>query len=169
LALSTIFMMLQQTASGALQGMGRIWLSVRNMLIGVVVKIGLTWWLAGIPSLQERGAALATVSCFVVAASLQLWALREHMGFTLNLRQEALRPLTASALMGVAIWATSSLLHRVLPSPRIAGVLVIGLGGLVYLVALMAMGGLTMADLKVIPGMPAGLADWLQRKRLLRD
>ncbi|HLN64904.1 MAG TPA: polysaccharide biosynthesis protein [Symbiobacteriaceae bacterium] len=169
LALSTIFMMLQQTASGALQGMGRIWLSVRNMLIGVVVKIGLTWWLAGIPSLQERGAALATVACFVVAASLQLWALREHMGFTLNLRQEALRPLTASALMGVAIWATSSLLHRVLPSPRIAGVLVIGLGGLVYLVALMAMGGLTMADLKVIPGMPAGLADWLQRKRLLRD
>jgi stage V sporulation protein B len=169
LALSTIFMMLQQTASGALQGMGKIWLSVRNLLAGMVVKIALTYWLTGIPALQERGAALATVAFFAVAAGLQLLALREQMGFRVDWRQHALRPLLASGVMAAALWLAGLAVHAVVPWPRIAGLVVIAFGGAVYLAALLAVGGVTAADIRMIPGVPAGALESLRRYRLLRD
>lgn len=169
LALSCLFMMLQQTASGALQGMGKIWISVRNMLIGVGVKIVLTYWWTGIPAIAERGAAYGTDVGFLVAAGLQLWALWKYMGFKLNLRADALKPLLASGMMAVAIWLTGSAAHAVIGYGRISGLLVVVVGGATYAVAILAVGGVTMADIGLIPGFPQRGVDLLRRYRLLRD
>jgi stage V sporulation protein B len=169
LAISTIFVMMQQTASGALQGMGKIWLSVSNMLLGVGVKILLTYWWVAIPALKERGAAYATVAGFAVAAGLQLIALWRHLRFAVDVKGQAVKPLVAAALMAVAIWVTSPLVHRFIHAQRIAGALVVALGGLVYAVAVLALGGVTMADIGLIPGFPQRAADLLRKYRLLRD
>ncbi|HYF93089.1 MAG TPA: polysaccharide biosynthesis protein [Symbiobacteriaceae bacterium] len=168
LALSCIFMMVQQTSSGALQGMGRIWTSVRNMLTGVAVKVLLTWWWTGLPGHRENGAAYATVVGFLVAAALQLVALRQYMGFRINWRGDAVKPLAASAMMGVAIWGASLAVHRVIHSPRLAGLIVVAVGAAVYLVAVLAVGGITMADIGLIPGFPQRGVLLLRRYRLLR-
>ncbi|HWI62647.1 MAG TPA: polysaccharide biosynthesis C-terminal domain-containing protein, partial [Symbiobacteriaceae bacterium] len=169
LALSTLFMMVQQTSSGALQGMGKIWVSVRNMLIGVGVKIALTYWWTGIPALAERGAAYATDVGFLVAAGLQLWALWKYMGFKLNVRADVVKPFIASAIMAVLVWLTSLGLHQFLGYGRLAGVLVVIVGAAVYAVAILAVGGVTIADIGLIPGFPQRGVDVLRRYRLLRD
>lgn len=169
LALSTIFMMLQQTSSGALQGLGKIWVSVRNMLIGVLVKIVLTYWWTAIPAWEGRGAAYATNVGFAVAAGLQLWALWKYMGFKLNLRADALKPLLASGMMAVVIWLTGLAAHAVFGYGRLSGLLVVGVGGATYAVAILAVGGVTIADIGLIPGFPQRGVDLLRRYRLLRD
>ena len=169
LALSCIFMMIQQTSSGALQGLGKIWVSVRNMLIGVGVKIILTYWLVGIPALAERGAAYGTDVGFLVAAGLQLWALWRYMGFKVNWRGDALKPVAASGIMAVAIWLTGLGVTRLIGHTRLTGLVVVAVGGAVYVVAILAVGGVTMADIGLIPGFPQRGVELLRRYRLLRD
>lgn len=168
LAWSTIFLMIQQTSAGALQGMGLIWVSVRSLLVGVVLKTVLTYWWTGIPSLQANGAAYATGAAFAVAAGLNLWSLWRSMGFSIRL-SSLVRPLAASAVMGVALRLVSPLIHQVIPANRIAGLAVIGVGALVYLVAIFLLGGITTADMGLIPGVRPGMIAFLKKYRLLRE
>lgn len=169
LAWSTIFLMVQQTASGILQGIGRVWISARNLLLGVAAKLLLTWWWTGIPALQANGAAFATGVAFALVAVLNLRALSRHMGLKLDFRGDIARPLLASLIMGVVIWVISPVAQGLIASHRLAGLLVIAVGGLVYLGAIFPLGGITEADLGLIPGVTGGLVAKLKRYRILRD
>lgn len=169
LAWSTIFLMLQQTSSGTLQGMGLIWVSVRNLLLGVAVKTVLTYWWTSLPALQASGAAYATGVAFALTAGLNLWMLRRKLGLTLQLKDDIGRPLLAAAAMGLVLWLSSPVVHALIPVYRLASLIVIGLGGLVYLVTIFAVGGVTEADLHMIPGVRPGMIQRLRRYRLLRD
>lgn len=165
---STLLLMLQQTSSGILQGLGLIWLSVINQLAGVVAKIVLTYWWTGVPWLQENGAAYATVAGFLLAAGLNLRSVRQHFGLGVGFRENVYRPLLASLLMGLVLYLASPVARSVIPWTRLSGLLTIGLGGLVYGVAILALGGVREADLQMIPGMRPSIIQLLRRLRLLR-
>lgn len=169
LAWSTLFLMLQQTSSGILQGLGQIWITVRNLAAGVLVKIVLTYWWTGLPLLGAAGAAYATVAAFATAAGLNLWALHRCLRLRLNLWNDLGRPAVAAGLMGLVIWLTSPILRSAIPSPRLAGLVVIILGVLVYFMAILAVRGITAADLGLIPGVRPWMIAFLRRYRLLRD
>lgn len=168
LAWSTLFLMLQQTSSGVLQGLGLIWVSVRNQLLGVAVKVVLTYWWVGVPALGANGAAYATLVGFLLATVLNLMVLRQQMGLAVGFRENVLGPLAASAIMGVALLGISPLSHAVIHANRLAGLVTILLGGLVFAVAVFALGGVTEADLHLIPGVTPGMIQALKRLRLLR-
>lgn len=169
LAWSSLFLMLQQTASGVLQGMGLIWVSVRNLLAGVVVKTVFTYWWTGIPALHASGAAYATSVAFGLIAVLNLWALRRSLGLGIHLQDDVGRPLAASLVMGATLWLISDPVHRVVASHRLAGLVVVGIGAIVYLVAILGLRGVTEADLGLIPGFRQRWIDALRRMRLLRE
>lgn len=165
---STLFLMLQQTSSGILQGLGLIWLSVYNQLVGVVVKVVLTYWWVGVPWLKENGAAWATTVGFVIAAGLNLWAMRHHFRLKVGFRENVYKPLLASIVMGLVLYLVSPLAHRLVPWNRFAGLVTIGVGGLAFGLALLALGGVQEADLKMMPG-SAAMIRLLKRMRLLRE
>ncbi|MFZ5817507.1 MAG: putative polysaccharide biosynthesis protein [Bacillota bacterium] len=165
---STVFLMLAQTSSGILQGLGLIWLSVINQLVGVVAKVTLTYWWTGLPTLRENGAAYATTVGFLVAAALNLWMLRRHFALRLAFRENIYRPLLASILMGLVLYLVSPLSHAIIPWGRIAGLATIGVGGLVYAVAVLALGGVRESDLQMVAGKSGRLTGLLKRLRLLR-
>lgn len=169
LAWSTIFLMLQQTSSGVLQGMGLIWVSVRNVFIGIAAKTVLTFWWTGIPDVQAGGAALATGVGFATAAVLNLWSLRRNLGLALHLSDDLLRPGAAAVIMALALWLISPVSAGLFPGHRIPGAVTVAAGGLVYLVAIFAVGGVKEPDLHLIPGFRPGWIRALRRWRLLRD
>lgn len=68
LALGSSVLSVQQVLGGALQAAGRGWEPVKNLGVGTVVKLALTWWLS--PHLGIRGAAMATVGASLTAAYL---------------------------------------------------------------------------------------------------
>ena len=76
--------MLQQTTSGVLQGIGRIRVTLRNFLTGALVKILLTIWWTGLWGIQ--GAAWATAVGFAIAAVLNVVAVEKSLGRTLKTR-----------------------------------------------------------------------------------
>lgn len=165
---STVFLMLQQTSSGILQGLGLVWISVINQITGVVVKVILTYWWTGNPRLQENGAAYATVAGFLLAAGLNLRAVRQHFALTVGFKENIYRPLLASILMGLVLYLVSPVFAALIPWARLAGVATIGVGAVAYGVAILALGGVREADLHMIPGMRPGIIRTLRRLRLLR-
>lgn len=158
-----LFMMLQQTSSGVLQGIGRIGDTVRNQLLGIAVKVLLTYWLVG--KFGAVGAAYATAVAFVVAGALNLWDVERRMGRTIDWSGMFIKPGVAALVMGAVIWAAQA---AVGPASRLFTILLIGLGGLVYGAVLLLMGGIAAEDIERVPRLGAPLVRALRKVRLLR-
>jgi stage V sporulation protein B len=165
---STLFLMVQQISSGILQGMGLIGVSVRNLLVGAVLKAVLTYWWLGIPALGVDGAAYAWAASYLVICILNLVALRRQLDLRLRVRQDLLPPLVAAALMGLVIWLVQPVIFSHVHSHRLAGLLVIAAGGLAYGPFILAVGGVREADLRMLPGMRPAWIERLKRLHLVR-
>ncbi len=163
---STIAIMVQQTTSGILQGMGRIGLPVRNFVFGAMVKALLTaYWtrLWGI-----NGAAYATAVGFSLAALLNLYWVERLLGRTVDFLRMLIKPAAAALIMEVAILALRWPLSAVFPHPNWLTLALIGVGAVVYGVALLLLGGIDRAELEHVPRIGRPLAALLARARLLR-
>ncbi|HWI53875.1 MAG TPA: polysaccharide biosynthesis protein [Symbiobacteriaceae bacterium] len=156
--------MLQQTTSGVQQGAGRIMQPVRNFVIGAVIKAALTaWWT--IPY-GISGAAWATAVGFGVAALLNLVNVEQLLGRTLKTRNMIFKPLGAGLIMAAVIALLRGPLGRWIGSGHIGTVVLIGLGGIAYGVALLAVGGVKLQDLEGLPAVGPAMAALRGRRRV---
>lgn len=88
--------------SSALQGIGHPGIPVRNLAVGAIVKVIMTYILVGIPTINIRGAAIANIAAYTIAAVLNYKSLKKHTRTRLNFRNIWIMPLIASAVMGIA-------------------------------------------------------------------
>ncbi len=147
---ATIFLSLQQTTSGILYGLGRSTIPIYNLLIGGVVKAGLTWWLTA-TALTSRGAAYATVIGFLVAGGLNWLSVERHVRGSLDFRQSVAKPLAASAVMAAVAFFGYRVLLTVTHHVKVATLLGVGVAAVAYFIALVALGGLDDAEFARIP------------------
>lgn len=167
MALATLPMMLQQTTAGILQGAGDMATPIRNFLAGAAAKVALTWWWTASP-LGASGAAYATAVAFGLAGALNIWALRRRWGILVGLAEGA-RLVTATALMGAAIWLAAPRLMAATGSLRLGGLLSMLVAAAVLSAALLAVGGVRRRDVEMIPKVGRWAAAALHRLKLLRE
>lgn len=160
------FMMLQQTTSGLLQGIGRIGVTVRNQVIGLLVKTGVTYWLVGLMGVE--GAGYATAAAFLVAGALNIWEVERRIGRTIDWNGMFIRPGIAALVMGGALWAIQGALSPAFGSPRLLALLLIAIGGVTYAVMLLLVGGVKAEDISRLPRMGQPLLRVLRRVGLIR-
>ena len=98
---------LHQVSTGALQGLGYTRIPMISMIVAAVLKVLLNYFLVAIPALNIKGAALASVVDIGFAAVLNLYFIRKYVGYAPDLMQW-LRIITASALMGTAVYFTNT-------------------------------------------------------------
>jgi O-antigen/teichoic acid export membrane protein len=154
--------------------MGLVTLPVRNLFIGVVVKLLLNIVL--IPMFGINGAALATVGSYIIATGLNLYAVAHYTGARFGLSTFFLKPFLAVSLMGFAAFAARQAAERglasLIASPRLyftaVSMAAVGAGVIMYAVALFLSGTVRRADLE---STRAGrkLIPWLTRFRLLHE
>jgi stage V sporulation protein B len=147
MSVGILFLGIHQISTGILQGLGRTAIPVINMILACAVKVGMSWCLTAVPSLGIRGASMATVADFAVAAIINMAFIYKYTGFRFSLGS-LLRPLFASCVMGAAIygvlaateqlgmWCVLFAMAAAVPS---------------YALALLACGGLKKEDLENIP------------------
>ncbi|MCL6581847.1 MAG: polysaccharide biosynthesis protein [Firmicutes bacterium] len=164
---ATVFLMVQQTTSGILQGLGRSDIPALNLLVGAAVKAVLVWVLVG-TSLGIRGAALSSVGGFLVAAFSNTLAVRRLVGLDLDLARTLVKPAVASAVMGLAVRAGYDWLAPSLGSSWATALLVLA-GPVVYGLALLGLRGLRESDFSYVPAVGLPVARLLRRAGLLRD
>jgi stage V sporulation protein B len=175
LSFSVVFLTLFQTTSGILQGLGRTTEPVKNLFYGALVKTVLTWYLTSSPAFHIRGAALATVIGFGVAALLNVYKVHILTAMPLHAVNTIVKPLIASGGMGLTVVIIYQRLESYLytlagpaRSNALATMAAIGAGILVYGLILFIIGGIRRSDLEAIPRVGPKLARIAEKLFLLR-
>lgn len=132
MAFGVIFLSTVQTLTGVLQGVGKQLVPVGNLAMGALAKIAVTWWLSGIYSINVKGAAIGTVCAYMVAAILNILAVKRYTGTHFDFKMTFLKPGLSSIIMGFAALGTYMMALDFLGSNAIATIAAIGVGVLVY-------------------------------------
>ena len=150
LSFGVIFLTLVQTLTAMLQGLGKTFVPVKNLAIGAVFKIVLTYILTGIPSINILGAAFSTVVTYAVASLLDLYSIVRITKLKLDYKTIVLKPLISS--VGMAIMARLGYVV----SASVVGDRLSTLGGVLagvitYVILLVVTGTLTKEDFAMLP------------------
>lgn len=157
-----------QVCAGVLQGLGKTYLPAIHLLVGVLVKSYLSYWLVTWPFLGINGAAMATVTGFGVALWLNYRALTKLTGFQASwsfVGKPALAVLVmAGAVYGMYAGWEPSLGNNI---TTLAAVVV---GAITYMAGLLILGAVEAGDLKQLQGgaFMDKIINALHKLRLLR-
>lgn len=151
MTLGVIFLAVCQTPTGALQSMGRQQIPVRNLALGAVAKIGVTYVLLGIPSVNVKGAAIGTNAAYLIALLLNMRSLKKETGVRFDIGKTYLKPAAASLIMAVCVFAA----YRILSVWMTNGPAVlasIALGVAAYSILAVRMGAVSREEFSAFPG-----------------
>ncbi|MCQ2566332.1 MAG: polysaccharide biosynthesis protein [Clostridia bacterium] len=152
LAIGIIFLGMTQNFTAVLQGIGKQWIPVRNLAIGGLFKIACTYFLTAIPALNIKGAALGTVIAYLVAAILNMIAVRKLTGAGFDISLSFIKPAVSAGVMGVVVFFA----YRVINSftgNLISTLLSVCAGAFVYVILVLKTRAITPEE---IEGMPKG-------------
>ena len=138
---------LHQISTGILQGLGRTSIPVINMILAAAVKVFLSWTLTAIPTLGIKGAAMATVVDFGLAAVLNMIFIYKYTGFALSF-SGVFKPAVSAAAMGAAVYGVITL---AVSWGAWAILAAIAVTVPVYGGVLLAVGGMGKDDLESLP------------------
>lgn len=167
LAPGVLFLGLYQTTSGALQGLNQASYPVINLFVGLMVKSVLNYNLTAIPALNIKGSAIATVTAFFVAFSLNYFVLRFKLGVHVKLWSASGIPLVATGLMVVGTkYIYKLFILNISNSLATLGSIVIGI--IIYFFCLLMLGYLSEEDIVLIPGLGQKMVNILKKLSILR-
>ena len=103
LCVGVIFLTLVQSLTAMLQGVGKQGIPVRNLFIGALFKVVITFGLVATPRWNIQGAAIGTVVCYGVAAVLNFLSVMKYTGIRVSVREFFVKPLISVAVMGIVV------------------------------------------------------------------
>jgi stage V sporulation protein B len=149
LGIAVVFLTLVQSLTAILQGIGHVKVPVRNLFLGAIVKVVVTYVCVGMPAWNVKGAALGTVLCYATAALLDLVAVIKYTGVVFSFRDFIIRPVIAASAMGAIVWFVY---HSQFSNSEAAmlGISIL-IGVIAYAIMLIVTGALTKDDLSMVP------------------
>ncbi len=150
LAVSVVFLTLVQSLTAILQAVDKQRLPVKNLAIGAIVKVVLTYVLVGIPALNVQGAAYSTIAAYSTAAILNYRDLNKYTEVKISLLSVSIRPLMASGIMGIIVYVSYMIAMPML-GMKMATAVAILLGVIIYGIALPLTKTITAEDLEMLP------------------
>ena len=151
MAFAVLFLTILQTMTGILQGLGKTYLPVVNLFIGIGVKILVSLVFIRVPEVNIQGAAYGTLSCYGIAALLDVACVIRHTKAKIRFMDNILKPLLAAASMGLIV-------YMVMPKvasgeySRLITLAVIAMAMVLYVVFILFFGALNPDDMRYIPG-----------------
>ncbi len=150
LAISVIFLTVVQAFTAILQSIDKQFHPVKNLAIGLVIKVILSYILIGIPSINIKGAAISTMIAYLAVAVLN-WLDINNTKVRINFVQITARPLLSTAVMSAATAVSFRVFESMFTSRNLATLSAIAVAGIVYVICLFLTGAITKEDLELIP------------------
>lgn len=138
-----------QVSNAVLQALGKIWLPVRNMALGGLLKIVINILLVSNPKINISGATVGTFCCYLLIVLLNLWDIKRATGIRFGVFGFFLKPLLASLLMGCIALLVYTLTAGLGTTLSVA--LAILSGGIAYVILLFACRIVTEEELLLLP------------------
>lgn len=156
--ISIIFLSLAQITTGILQGIDRAYFPIISIAIGAIVKVILNAIFIPIENIDVIGSVIGTIGCYIVASSLDLWALMRYTRIKIHLLSIFGKPAIASIAMGIVCFGSYYFINFALSfiatstlSNAIATIISILLSIIVYALVLLKLRGITVSDIKLFP------------------
>ncbi len=150
-AFGLLFLSITQTVTGILQGVGKQTLPVRNLCIGIVAKIIVTWILVGIPAINVKGAAIGTVLMYMIAVTLSFKQMLKYTNVHIDINLTFIRPLISAGVMGALVFGIYKLLMLVQSHNSIATLLSVLVGAVVYAIMIFVTKSVQKEELLILP------------------
>ena len=149
-ALTVIFIVLEQTVNGALQGLGKLMIPTIALTVGVATKCILNLVLVPIPQLGAAGAAIATAVCHAIALFIGYGVLRKHMCLNLPFSKMIAKPILATVMMAICSYGSFLLLSGII-GEKIATIIAILFAIVIYALAVIVLKVFSKEEMYMIP------------------
>jgi len=150
MAFGVIFLSTVQTLTGVLQGLGKPMIPVINLFIGAIAKVILTFTLTGIPSFNVKGAAVGTVTAYIIASVLNIIAVKRLTGVKFDIMLTYVKPIVSALTMSVIVWVTYRILFGFFGN-AFSTLLAILIGAVVYCTMLFITKSIRKEELNALP------------------
>lgn len=159
-AVSIVFLAIVHVTTGALQGVGHVWLPVIGAFFGILVKVPLNYHLLAIPQINILGAVISTLACFIVAAIINLFFLRRFVGIFPDFISTFAKPIFASAGMGLVCFSVYNLM-TLFTTNMVSTLGALAFGFLAYVMLMVLIKGFEEHELEALP-IPSWIRGWLR-------
>lgn len=147
-----------QIQAAILQSINKTRLATIAMVVGIIVKIAINYFLIAIPSINITGAVIGTIICYIIAAQLSSMYIEKYVPVKVRIKRYMGKPIVASVAMAVVVALSYkgafALLQAVIGlylGNAISTMASVMLGAVTYGVIMLRLGGMTTEDLKMIP------------------
>ncbi len=168
-----LFITIQQSTSGIIQGIGKTKIPARNLFIGAIVNAFLNYTLTALPIFGIKGASIGTVTGFAVAAILNLISLKLYTNYRIKINQFIIKPIITVSLMITFTHYGFNMINSYLGNLNImraytyATFLIVFLSVIFYLILLIIFKEIKYSDLKMIPYVGEKTANFLRKYKIL--
>lgn len=145
---SIIFVVLTQTANGALQGLGKVNISVMAFAVGAIIKFALNIIL--IPQIGINGASISSIISHIVTLIIVLKELKKSLNLRFEISKFIFRPIIISILMSISSYAVYINLKSFLEKKLLLFVSIIT-GLIVYIFSILLFKLLSKEEVFMIP------------------
>ena len=149
-----VLMGMVQVQTATLQGIGKMHIPIRNMAIGLAVKIVVNYILVAVPSINVMGAVFGSWACYLITVTLNWISIRRATKVRVNLRANFVFPLVASGMAGSLAWILYNSLLKLL-TKLVVDPYIKNLGSVVFVFAVAAF--VYLAAMYYLHGKPKGL------------
>ena len=151
MAFAVLFLTVLQTMTGILQGLGKTYLPVVNLFIGIGVKILISIFFIRVPEVNIQGAAYGTVACYAIAALLDVVCVIKYANARPRILQDIIKPILATACMGLAVYFMMPYVASGEYS-RLMTIGVILIAVVLYVFFVFLFGAINQEDMEYLPG-----------------
>lgn len=131
-AVSLVFTALNQTITGALQGMGKVHIPALALAAGCVIKIVLNIILIAIPQINIYGAVIGSIVCQITVFIIEWMSLSKAAKGRFSLKKLFVKPLICNVLMSVLTYYAYEASFQILSSNTAAVIISIAASAVFY-------------------------------------
>ena len=149
-----IFIVLEQTISGILHGIGKVMVPAIALTVGVIVKFILNIILIPISPQKfilggTAGAAFSTVACHVISLIIQFKVLRKNINFNLKISKYIIKPILATSIMSIVSYTFFNIIK--VQSVKVATILAIIISVITYVICVFTFKIFSKDEIRIIP------------------
>lgn len=145
------FTALSTTTNSILQGIGNIWVPVRNAVIALAIHVVVLYALLYLFDLGIYGVILSNIVFYMVMCVANNICLRNRLDYKQEIAKTFVSPGISAAVMGVAAFFVYRLLFGVTHSNIVSVIVAMAAGVLIYGVLLILTKGIDEVDLSRVP------------------
>ncbi len=165
-----VFVSVVLVTNAILQATGHVLVPVANIIVAGLSKVIINYFLLVIPEININGVAVGTSVCYLVYMILNLIYVIKITTPQITIKEFVLKPLICAGIMGLGVWATSTIVKSFVEMSRFGAAINTGLSiavGVVLYVIIMFKTKLLLAD--DVLNLPKGnkLVEILKKIKLL--